>query len=47
MSSSKRKRDAGEDNLNGGESDDGSDKSNTKKGFFDVYGPQVKSHFPL
>ncbi|KAH0940096.1 hypothetical protein HID58_007557 [Brassica napus] len=39
MSSLKRKRDAVEDNLDGGESAEGSDKSN---GFFDIYGPQAK-----
>ncbi|KAL1224308.1 Small RNA degrading nuclease 5 [Cardamine amara subsp. amara] len=46
MSSSKRKRDAetaGEDNLDGGESGDGSDKSNTVNGYFDIYGPEAKA----
>ncbi|WZZ36923.1 small RNA degrading nuclease 5 isoform X2 [Brassica napus] len=39
MSSLKRKHDAVEDNLDGGESAEGSDKSN---GFFDIYGPEAK-----
>ena len=40
MSSLKRKHDAVEDNLDGGESAEGSDKSN---GFFDIYGPEVNT----
>ncbi|EOA20276.1 hypothetical protein CARUB_v10000580mg [Capsella rubella] len=43
MSSSKRKRDSGTAAEDGGESGDGSDKSNTEKSFFDIYGPQAKA----